>query len=107
MKTIRFIGVLFLAVLAAYAAAFSNGHKIVPLAAWVAPALLLRVTRSQPPVMGFAIALVVMTPAWLFQWSDVFRLHGLMIYINALAMAAISITPYLVDRLLARRLPYI
>ncbi|MFT3727818.1 MAG: nitrilase-related carbon-nitrogen hydrolase [Terricaulis sp.] len=106
MNTIRFISVLLLAALAAYAAAYSNGHMIVPIAAWIAPALLLRVTRSQPPLLGFIIALAVMTPAWLFQWSDVFRLHGLMIYLSAVTMCAISITPYLVDRLIIRRLPH-
>lgn len=105
MKTIRFIGVLLLAVVAAGVAAYSNGHAIVPLAAWIAPALLLRVTRSQSPLLGFIIALTVMTPSWLFQWGDVFRLHGLMAYVTALTTTAISLTPYLADRLIARRLP--
>ena len=105
MNTICFISVLLLAVVAAFVAAYSNGHVVVPLAAWIAPVMLLRVTRSQSPLLGFVIALAVMTPAWLFQWSEVFRLHGLMTYLTALTMTAIGLTPYLADRLIARRLP--
>jgi apolipoprotein N-acyltransferase len=105
MKTIRFIAVLILAIAAAYVTAFANGRVIAPLAAWIAPTLMLRVTRSQPPLLGALIALAVTTPAWIFAWSEAMRLHGLMIYLGAVAMAAIGLTPYLVDRLFSRRLP--
>jgi apolipoprotein N-acyltransferase len=105
MNTIRFIAVLVLAIIAAYVAAFANGREIVPLAAWIAPTLLLRVTRSQSPVLGFVVALAVMTPAWIFAWSDALRLHGLMIYLSAVVAAGFTLMPYLADRLVARRLP--
>jgi len=105
MGTIRFIAVLMLAIVAAYVAAFANGRAIVPIAAWIAPVLMLRVTRSLPPILGFVVALAVMTPAWIFAWSDAFRLHGLMVYLSALVMTAFTLLPYLADRLLNPRLP--
>jgi apolipoprotein N-acyltransferase len=83
--------------------AFANGaHAFWPLA-WIAPVLLLRLTRGsgwRQAMLGYAAFL----GAWLFGWAAVLRLDGIELVAAAPVMAGLGFLPYLVDRWVAPRL---
>jgi apolipoprotein N-acyltransferase len=104
MKSRGWIEPVILILAAGGALAFSNGEHANALAAWVAPVLLVRLFRRQPFARGLALAYLAALPAWLFEWSGVFRLHGPELWVTAGVLAAVGLAPYAADRLLARRL---
>lgn len=96
-------GKVLLAALASLCLAFANGaHAFAPMA-WIAPILMLRLTRGgnwRQAVLGYAAFL----GAWLFAWAAVLRLDGVELVVAAPIMAGLGFLPYLVDRYAARRL---
>jgi apolipoprotein N-acyltransferase len=96
-------GPLLLAALASLCLAFSNGADAFAPMAWIAPVLLLRLTRGPGrlrPFIGYAAFL----GAWLYGWAAVLRLDGVELAVAAPLMAGLGFLPYLVDRWVARRL---
>jgi apolipoprotein N-acyltransferase len=88
-------GVLFL---------FTGGRWVIPLAAWLAPLLLLRFVRGQKIVVGFLLA-------WLTRAAAaVIASHGTVLYPGAVAsllvmcVTLVMTLPYLADRLVTPRL---
>lgn len=81
---------------------FSQVQTLLPFAVWLAPILLLRFTRSTRPIVWIpAVAVVsyagsVIALRNVFDWPMVFAVS---------ATAVVAVLPYLLDRLLGRRLP--
>lgn len=96
-------GPLLLAAAAALCLAFSNGaHAVWPMA-WIAPVLLLRLTRGgtwRRLLLGYAAFLA----AWFYGWAAVLRLDGIELATAAPVMAGLGFLPYLADRFVARSL---
>jgi apolipoprotein N-acyltransferase len=83
---------------------FANGTLSVPLAAWLAPALLLCFVRMRPIARGLALGFVAFYAAWCMQWRGVVRLPWTAFLIAGLVIALVGFLPYVADRLLAHRL---
>ncbi len=83
---------------------FANGVDTVPLAAWFAPILLLRFVRTQSLKAGLPVAYVVLTATFPFQFRGMVPIPGVVYYIFLLLTGITLVLPYVVDRLLARRL---
>ena len=83
---------------------FSDGKSIIALAAWLAPACLLRFVRLQPALRGLAIAYAALLIARGVILYDVCPLPGLFYFVFLLISCAAALLPYLADRLLTQRL---
>jgi hypothetical protein len=83
---------------------FANGTMSVPLAAWLAPALLLCFVRTRPGGRGLALGFVAFYAAWCVQWRGVVRLPWAAFLITGAVIALVGFLPYVADRLLANRL---
>lgn len=83
---------------------FANGTSSVPLAAWLAPALLLCFVRARPAGRGLALGLVAFYAAWCVQWRGVVRLPWAAFFVAGAVLALVGFLPYAADRLLAPRL---
>ncbi len=81
---------------------FANGRNAVPLAAWLAPVLLLRFVRKQRLIIALPVASVIGALAIRFQFRG--ALVGPILYVAAVVYGIFLATPYLIDRLVARRL---
>ncbi|HET7843033.1 MAG TPA: nitrilase-related carbon-nitrogen hydrolase [Xanthomonadales bacterium] len=101
----RFAPHALLALVALAVAAFGNGEHSHPVAAWLAPVLMLRFVRDTRTKRGLLAAWLVAALAWALQWHAVFRAEGLELAIGALLFGGLGLLPYLADRALARRLP--
>jgi apolipoprotein N-acyltransferase len=83
---------------------FSNGAYSVPLAAWLAPLFLLRFVRTQSLKVGLPIAYVLLATSFAFQFRGMVPIPGVGYYIFVVLWGIPRVLPYVVDRLLARRL---
>ena len=84
---------------------FSNGHWIVPLAAWIAPVFLLRYVRNKKAPQGLAILLVLMTLAsGIMLFGIIPGALGFLTYVLIFYYALLWWLPYLADKLIASRL---
>ncbi|HEX8285777.1 MAG TPA: nitrilase-related carbon-nitrogen hydrolase [Pyrinomonadaceae bacterium] len=83
---------------------FANGAASVPVAAWLAPALLLCFVRARPAWRGLALGFVAFYAAWCFQWRGVVRLPWTPFLVAGAVLAFIGFLPYVAHRLLAPRL---
>lgn len=85
---------------------FSNLQTLVPLTAWLAPVLLLRFSRRQPPLVALPALAVATALALLVGLRDGFFLvedgPGYYVFVATLAVGAV--VPFAVDRVLAPRL---
>lgn len=83
---------------------FANGADSIPAAAFLAPLLLLRFTRTVRPIVGLPTALVVLWIAFAIQFRGMIpvsgAIHAVIVLIYAIALTA----PYVADRLIAVRL---
>lgn len=80
----------------------SNGRWAVPVAAWVAPAVLLHWTRRQPVVRGYLVLSVLLAAANMVAWSGTVSPAGVPnspIWVPAALGPAIALV-YLADRCL-------
>jgi apolipoprotein N-acyltransferase len=95
---------VFSGLFGALATAFASGRRSLPIAAWLAPLVLLVFSRSLPPTLamsGVAAALVV--GIW-FANRGVIPAPPPASAAIATVIALLSLLPYLADRLMAPRL---
>ncbi len=84
---------------------FSNGHWIIPIAAWIAPVFLLRYVRDKKGFPGLMILLILMTLAsGLMLFGIIPGLLGFLTYVLIFYYALLWWLPYLVDKLIASRI---
>ncbi len=74
------------------------------LAAWLAPACLLRFVRTEHALRGLAIAYVCLIVTHSIAFRGMIPIPGAFYYIFALISGVAALLPYIADRLLARRL---
>jgi apolipoprotein N-acyltransferase len=84
---------------------FANGANSIALAAWLAPLCLLRFVRAQKPGRGLATAYLVLILAFAFQFRGMVPIPGFGLLIFLVVNGIPQVLPYVVDRLVARRLP--
>jgi len=80
---------------------FADGRNTIALAAWLAPALLLRFVRTQPARRGLAIAYVVLILTRGVAMRGMTPIPGIFYYIFLLISCVSALLPYLIDRLVA------
>jgi apolipoprotein N-acyltransferase len=76
----------------------------IPLAAWLAPVFLLRFVRTQPLLLGFLILLLAGVLVSAVELQGVLPYSGVFYYLTVFGTAIVGFLPYLLDRVLARRL---
>jgi apolipoprotein N-acyltransferase len=84
---------------------FADGRNTIPLAAWLAPALVLRFVRTQPAWRGLPVAYVAMIVFRAVAMRGMIPIPGIFYYIFLLISGISALLPYLADRLVAPRLP--
>ena len=94
---------LWLAVAAALLL-FANGANSIPLAAWLAPVFLLRFVRAQRAWIGLITAYLLLIATFMFQFRGMVPIPGVGYYIFLVSYGIPLVLPYVVDRLVARRL---
>lgn len=90
--------------LAAALLLFANGADTIALAAWSAPAFLLRFVRRQRLLTGLPIAYLVVTATFAFQFRGMIPIPGVTYYLFLVLFGFLVFLPYLVDRVVAHRL---
>jgi apolipoprotein N-acyltransferase len=84
---------------------FSNGRWIVPVAAWIAPVILLRFVRTQKSFTGLTILFVLIAiVSRIMLFGIIPSLPGALTYILTLYYALLWFFPYLADRLITTKL---
>jgi len=85
----------------------ATGLWALPVAAWLAPVVLLRFVRDQPPGRGCAIAALALGAVSSVTWYGATGqvLQAPLSYFVGAALGVAAALPYLIDRLLAPRLP--
>lgn len=83
---------------------FANGADSIPLAAWLAPLFLLRFVRTQSLKVGLPVAYVVLIATFSIQFRGMVPIPGIAYYIFLLLNGIPAVLPYVLDRLLTRRL---
>lgn len=80
---------------------FADGRNTIALAAWLAPALLLRFVRTQPARRGLAIAYVVLIVTRGVAMRGMIPIPGIFYYVFLVISGVSALLPYLADRLAA------
>jgi apolipoprotein N-acyltransferase len=83
---------------------FANGGHSLPVAAFVAPLLLLRFTRTQRPVVGLLTTLVAQSIAFAIQFRGMIPVPGAIHTVIVMFYGSALTAPYVADRLIAPRL---
>lgn len=83
---------------------FADGRNTIALAAWFAPALLLRFVRTQPAMRGLAVAYVAMIVIRGVAMRGMIPIPGVFYYVFMLISGISALLPYLADRLSAPHL---
>jgi apolipoprotein N-acyltransferase len=83
---------------------FANGANTIPLAAWLAPAFLLRFVRTQSNAAGLPVAYILLASEFAFQFRGMVPIPGIAYCIFLIIWGIPLVVPYLVDRLLTHRL---
>jgi apolipoprotein N-acyltransferase len=83
---------------------FANGRHTIPVAAWLAPLVLLRFVRAQKTGRGLLVAWVVLSAAWAFQFRGMAPLPGVWYYLLAASYGLVLVGPFIADRILAPRI---
>jgi apolipoprotein N-acyltransferase len=85
--------------------AFSNFRWTIPLAAWLYPVFLLRFVRTQPLLRGMLLLLLAGVLVSVIVLQGVIPYQGVFYYLTVFGTAVVGfLPPYLLDRVLARRL---
>lgn len=93
---------LILAACLSYAASVNDP---VSLAAWLWPVFLLRFTRESHAVTGFVLSLAFLSPTSYFAVRDMWPLPLAIMMTVILSGTALSLLPFVADRLLYSKLP--
>ena len=80
---------------------FADGRNTIALAAWLAPALLLRFVRTQPARRGLAIAYIVLIVTRGVAMRGMIPIPGIFYYVFLLISGISALLPYFADRLAA------
>jgi apolipoprotein N-acyltransferase len=83
----------------------SYGAWLVPLVVWLSPVFTLRFMRTQPVWRGTTLTVLASYPMLVLLLRGVVPMPGAAYYIFVLIAAMMAVLPYLLDRLLAPRLP--
>src|SRR5579859_5576409 len=83
---------------------FADGRNTIPLATWLAPALMLRFVRTQPAWRGLPVAYLVMIVFRAVAMRGMIPIPGTFYYIFLAISGVSGLLPYLADRLAAPRL---
>jgi apolipoprotein N-acyltransferase len=83
---------------------FADGRCCIAPAAWIAPACLLRFTRTQPPWRGLALAYIAFFMIRGITYRGMIPIPGFFYYLFLALAALFATAPYLVDRILSKRL---
>lgn len=83
---------------------FANGGHSIPVAAFLAPLLLLRFTRAQRPIVGLLTTLVAQSIAFAIQLRGMIPVPGVIHTVIVMIYASALTAPYVADRLIAPRL---
>jgi apolipoprotein N-acyltransferase len=85
--------------------AFVTVKWTIPLAAWLYPVFLLRFVRTQPLLRGMLLLLLAGVLVSVFVLQEVIPFQGAFYYLTVFSIAVVGfLPPYLLDRVLARRL---
>ena len=84
--------------------AFVLPRWTIPLAVWLYPIFLLRFVRTQPLLRGMLLLLLGSTLVSVVELQGVVLASGVFYYLDVFGGAVVNILPYLLDRLIARRL---
>ncbi len=84
---------------------FTYGDWLLPLLVWVVPIFSLRFMRSQPTWRGFLLLVLAMIPMLSIMLRGVVPIPGPAYAVFVVITAFMAGLPYLLDRLLAPRLP--
>lgn len=82
----------------------ADGRDTIALAAWLAPACLLRYVRRQSPLRGLLIAYAVLAVTRGIAFRGMIPIPGVFYYIFVGISALSALLPYIADRLLTSRL---
>jgi len=82
---------------------FADGRNTMPLAAWLAPACLLRFSRARRDAMGTAALYFVLVITRAVAFRGMIPIPGVFYYVFLLATGLSAIVPFLLDRAIARR----
>jgi apolipoprotein N-acyltransferase len=91
------------AALAAVGILFSNGRWIIPVAAWLAPVFLLRITRSVKTRYLIPV-FIIYTVLYLIIFTGVVPLTGTAYFLTVTAIAGVYFIPYLIDHIFYKKL---
>jgi apolipoprotein N-acyltransferase len=83
---------------------FANGGHSIAVAAFLAPLLLLRFTRTQRPIVGLLTTLVAQSIAFAIQLRGMIPVPGVIHTVIVMIYASALTAPYVADRLIAHRL---
>jgi apolipoprotein N-acyltransferase len=92
-------------ILAFVVSLFSNGMTIVPIAAWLAPVFMLRFLRTRRALPGLLFGYIASAAAFYIYWRPAFLDAGAMFTVYSTAFALLFFLPFVIDRLLAGRVP--
>lgn len=82
----------------------ADGRNTIALAAWLAPACLLRFVRKEPALRGLVIAYIAIVITRGIAFRGMVPIPGIFYYIFAAISGISALLPYIADRLLAERL---
>ena len=83
---------------------FADGRNTIPLAAWLAPALILRFVRTQPAWRGLSVGYLVMIIFRAVAVRGMIPIPGIFYYIFLVISGVSTLLPYVADRLAATHL---
>jgi apolipoprotein N-acyltransferase len=83
---------------------FSNGKWILPTSIWIVTIGFLRFTRTQKSQIGFISVLAISFLSNIFIWDGIIPLPSPLYYIVCLIGGVFFSLPFLIDRLLAKKL---
>jgi len=84
--------------------AFVSPRWTIPLAAWLFPIFLLRFVRTQRLLRAMLLLLLAETLVLVFELQGVLLASGVFYYLSIFGGVVLGTLPYLLDRVLARRL---
>lgn len=82
---------------------FADGRNTIALAAWLAPALLLRFVRTQPAKVGLVVAYFTLIFPRAIAMRGMIPIPGIFYYAFWIISGFSALLPYLADRLIAPR----
>ena len=81
-----------------------GGPWDIPLAAWILPILLLRFSRTSRPLSGVLLVWLVCFLGAIVWWYEVAAPSNIAVFVGLMLFGTIGTVPYVVDRLVQRRL---